>query len=80
MPLSSLPPSLQKQQPQQLKKSHFGYQKFGKIKYETQKKFIPSPELIIDSSQSSSSESNEQFIMKNHHHEIPVSENLIILK
>lgn len=42
-----------------------------KINDDSIKKFIPSPELIVDASQSS--ESNEKFIIKNHHHIIPVS-------
>lgn len=46
-----------------------------KIKYETLKKFIPSPELIVDESQSSSSESNEKFVINGHNHGIPVSDN-----
>lgn len=50
-------------------------QQTPKIKYETSKKFKPSPELIVDESQSSSSESNEKYIIKNHHHGIPVSGN-----
>lgn len=43
-------------------------------KHEIPKKFIPSPELIIDSSQSS--ESNERFVINNHRYVIPpVSKN-----
>lgn len=42
-----------------------------KIKDDSSKKFIPSPELVVDASQSS--ESNEKFIIKNHHDFIPVS-------
>lgn len=57
--------------------TRFDNQHIPKIKYDTLKKFIPSPELIIDESQSSSSESNEKFIIKNHHHGIPVSGNSI---
>lgn len=42
-----------------------------KNKDDSIKKFIPSPELIVDASQSS--ESSEKFIIKNHHQFIPVS-------
>lgn len=71
--IKSVPSQQHKQSVQQ--NFPFGNQIFApKIKYETFKKFIPSPELIVDSG----SESNEQFIMKNHHHEMSVSENSTI--
>lgn len=41
------------------------------IKPETTNKFIPSPELIVDSSQSS--ESNEKFVINNQRYVVPVS-------
>lgn len=45
----------------------------SKFQYDTSRKFIPSPELIVDSSQSS--ESNENFIINNQPFVIPVSKN-----
>lgn len=45
-----------------------------KVKHETTKKFIPSPELIVDSSQSS--ESNEKFVINNQRYSVPVSKNI----
>lgn len=60
--------------PQQFQQiTRFDKQQLPKIKYETSKKFIPSPELIVDESQSSSSESNEKYIIKSHHYGIPVT-------
>lgn len=68
-----------KQQFQQLQQiTRFDqHQHLPKIRHGTLKKFIPSPELIVDSSQSSSSESNEKFIIKNNFHGISVSGNPI---
>lgn len=47
------------------------------INYETTKKFIPSPELIVDSSQSS--ESNEKFIINHHHHRHVAPVSLVVV-
>lgn len=55
---------------QQQNKSPTNWQS-SKIKQETTKNFIPSPELIVDSSQSS--ESNENFVINNHRYKAPVS-------
>lgn len=66
-------PKSSSQQFQQI--TRFDNQQTPNFKYETLKKFIPSPELIVDESLSSSSESNEKYIIKNHHHGNPVSGN-----
>lgn len=57
--------------------TRYDNQQLPKIKYDIQKKFIPSPELIVDSSQSS--ELNEKFIIPNHHHGASVSTNSLLV-
>lgn len=47
------------------------------MKYETTKKFIPSPELIVDSSQSL--ESNEKFVINHQHHRHVVGVSLFVV-
>lgn len=45
-----------------------------KPKHELPQKFVPSPELIVDSSQSS--ESNEKFVVNKERYVVPVSEHV----